>query len=94
MALTMCYFAMVLLETFLLCRPVAYNWDDYVHGTCGYEGLAYILQGIMNLLIDVGVIIVPMPMLWSLQMPFSKKMGIAAMFSIGVLYVLSVKILA
>ena len=48
----------------------------------------------MNLIIDFGVIIVPIPILWRLQMPFPKKVGIAAMLSIGVLYVLSVNTLA
>lgn len=52
------------------------------------------LQGIMNLILDLSVIILPMPMLWSLQMPFWKKMGITAMFSIGALYVLFVNTLA
>lgn len=94
MVLTMCYFTSVILEAFLLCRPVAYNWDKSIHRTCGFEGLAFLLQGIMNLIIDFGVIIVPMPMLWRLQMPFPNKLGLAAMFSIGVLYVLSVNTFA
>ena len=93
MVLTMCYFTSVILEAFLLCRPVAYNWDKSVRGTCGFEGLAFLLQGTMNLIIDFGVIIMPIPMLWRLQMPFPKKVGIAAMFSVGVLYVLSVNTL-
>ena len=79
-------------RTFLLCRPVEYNWNKFVHGTCAFEGLAFLLQGIMNLILDVVIILLPMRMLWRLQMPLLKKIGIIAMFGIGALYVLCVYI--
>ena len=48
----------------------------------------------MDLIIDFSIIITPISMLWRLQIPFPKKVEIAAMFNIGVLYVLSVNALA
>lgn len=84
MALTICYFVSVLLEAFLMCHPVAYTWNKSVaKGSCTNLNLAYLLAGITNLLIDALVVILPMPMLWGLQLPLSKKLGLAGMFGLG-----------
>ncbi len=84
MALTGCYFITVFLEAFLMCRPITYNWDKNVPGGhCGNENLAYLIAGITNLLLDTLVVALPMPMLWGLQIPLSKKFGLAAMFGLG-----------
>ena len=47
--------------------------------------MAYLAAGIINLIIDVIVIVLPMPSLWKLQMPWPKKIGICAMFGLGTL---------
>ncbi|KAF2657694.1 hypothetical protein K491DRAFT_676986 [Lophiostoma macrostomum CBS 122681] len=59
--------------TFLLCIPVQFNWDTTIQGTCRC----------LNLIIDMVVVALPMPMLWRLWSPIAKKIGVAAMFSLG-----------
>lgn len=77
-------FHSVLLEAFVLCKPVSYNWDKTIPGgRCANENLAYLLAGITNLLIDAIVVILPIPMLWRLQMPLCKKLGVVGMFGLG-----------
>lgn len=67
-----------------MCRPVSYNWDKTVpSGHCTNEQLAFLLAGIMNFLIDVLVVVLPIPMLWRLQMPLSVKLGLLGMFGLG-----------
>lgn len=84
MALTICYFLSVFLETFLMCRPFAYSWDRTVPGgSCANTNLAYLFSGITNLLIDALVVTLPMPMLWGLHLPISKRIGLAGMFGFG-----------
>lgn len=85
MALSMGYFISVFLETFLLCQPVEFNWDKTIEGTCTNQGLAYLLAGITNLLIDVLIVVLPMPVLWKLKLPLAQKFGISAMFGLGAL---------
>ena len=41
-------------------------------------------QAIINLCIDIAVVIIPIPVLWGLQMQNLKKLGIYFMFSIGI----------
>jgi hypothetical protein len=87
MAVSIGYFWSVFLEAFLLCRPVTYNWNKTITGTCADVALAYLFAGISNLLIDLIIVALPLPMLWKLQLPVAKKIGISAMFSIGAVFV-------
>ena len=83
MAVTSAYFLSVLLETFLLCQPVQFNWDKSIAGTCEGQNTAYLVAGITNLLIDVFVVVMPMPMLFGLRMSLRKRLGVVGMFSLG-----------
>jgi hypothetical protein len=84
MAASAVYFLSVLLETFLLCQPVQFNWDKTISGTCSPNMLiAYIVAASTNLVIDIVVVVLPMPMLWSLSLPWSKKLAVISMFSLG-----------
>jgi hypothetical protein len=42
---------------------------------------------VVNLVLDSAVVLVPVPVVWKLQMPRNKKLGVTAMFSLGVGYV-------
>jgi hypothetical protein len=77
----------VLLETLLLCRPVSYNWDATVEGTCGDRNTVYVVAGATNMVTDFAVILVPIPYIWQLQMPTSQRVGLIATFSLGLLLV-------
>lgn len=83
MTLTAAYIITIILETLLICRPFAYFWDKSIHGTCGNEVITYLTAGIFNLIIDVIIVILPMPMLWGLQMPMAKKIALTGIFGIG-----------
>ncbi|MCJ1463900.1 hypothetical protein MMC07_002509 [Pseudocyphellaria aurata] len=75
---------MVVLETLLLCRPLAYNWNPTIPGGhCADRPKAWLSSGIINLLLDICIIYMPLPLLWKLQMPTTKKLGITAMFGVG-----------
>ena len=81
--LSLAYFVSVVLESFLFCRPVAYNWNKSIDGTCKDPSLGYLLAAITNLLIDVIIVFLPLPLLWKLQMQLTKKIAITGMFSLG-----------
>ncbi|KAI1331459.1 hypothetical protein F5Y16DRAFT_422985 [Xylariaceae sp. FL0255] len=91
----LCYFVMgaailyslsVLLETFTLCQPVQYNWNKNIPGgKCADQGLALLLSGIINLVIDAVTVALPMPKLYGLQIPLTRRLAIASMFGLGAL---------
>ncbi|PLN76185.1 hypothetical protein BDW42DRAFT_199069 [Aspergillus taichungensis] len=73
-----------ILATFLVCRPMAYNWNPNISGgTCGREIVSYIVSGTINLFTDLAVVIIPMPLLCQLQMARSRKMTLMAVLGLG-----------
>ncbi|ORY04543.1 hypothetical protein BCR34DRAFT_55106 [Clohesyomyces aquaticus] len=78
------YWITVMLCTFLLCRPFAFNWDQSVpNGVCGNRVLSYIMTGVLNILTDLCVLCLPMPVIWGLQMKTGKKIGFIILFATG-----------
>ncbi|KAI1101969.1 hypothetical protein F4804DRAFT_314559 [Jackrogersella minutella] len=73
----------VVLETFLLCRPLAYNWDTSIEGTCGDRNTVYVVAGATNMVTDFMVLLLPVPIIWNLKMPTSQRIGLMATFSLG-----------
>lgn len=79
------YWVSAVLTIALLCRPVTYNWDHSIPGTCGdVLKIEYASAG-FNMGIDLGVVLLPLPIVWRLQMSSRKKTGVTASFAIGVL---------
>ncbi|OQE00555.1 hypothetical protein PENVUL_c050G08103 [Penicillium vulpinum] len=83
--LVLLYWVSAILTIALLCRPVAYNWDHTISGSCGdVLKIQYASAG-FNMGIDLGVVLLPLPIVWRLQMSSRKKTGVTASFAIGVL---------
>lgn len=88
LGLTLVYCLMVILTVLLICTPFAFHWDTNIKGgSCANQSDAYLVSGVLNLLLDICVIVLPMPLLWGLKMPIRKKLGLAFMFGIGFLQV-------
>lgn len=85
-ALVVVLIVAVTLESFLLCRPFAYTWDKSIQGgVCGNSTHAYLAIAVVNLVIDLFVVILPMPILWTLQMALGKKIAISSVLGLGLL---------
>lgn len=70
----------------LICRPFAFNWDKtIIGGKCGDQVTSFTVTGIINLITDVMVLLMPMQPLYQLQMAMYKKLTLAAVFGLGVL---------
>ncbi|KAI1491110.1 hypothetical protein F5X96DRAFT_678595 [Biscogniauxia mediterranea] len=84
MGISTACFISVMAEAFALCTPVEHNWDRSIPGgKCDNEQPAYLIAGIMNLVIDAFIVALPMPMLFGLHMSLTKRLSIVGMFSLG-----------
>ena len=79
------YGLVVFLETFLICRPMAVDWNTHINGTCGNQVVSYLVLEIIGLLLDLAILILPLPWLWRLRMPFRRKLSVSISLSIGFL---------
>lgn len=80
----MAYWLGTVLTAFLICRPFQYNWDKTISGSCGDTLPYYLSTAIINLLIDVMIVALPLPRLWTLQMETSRKVSLTVIFSLGI----------
>ena len=70
----------------LICRPFAFNWDQTIPGgKCGNQVTSFTITGIINLVTDAAVLVLPMYPLYKLQMATYKKVTIIAVFGLGIL---------
>lgn len=72
----------------LICKPLAYTWDNSIPGGhCGSREKLYLWHGIQNLLHDIILVAMPMPLLWKLHLPTGKKVSLIVIFAMGLVCV-------
>jgi hypothetical protein len=72
------------------CWPISFSWtrwDGEGHGHCVNVNLGSWVHAAMNIVFDLIVLVLPLPMLWQLQLDYSwrKKARIFLMFSVGLI---------
>lgn len=74
-------------------RPPSYFWKQFIDPTGGSYAYNlyyfYIGNAAANVFIDVLIFIVPIPIVWKLQLKMFRKILVCSIFLLGVLYVLS-----
>lgn len=79
------YYVACVLTICLICSPINFNWNRSIEGTCAHTTAVEIFSAAFNMVLDVWVVWLPLPILWQLQMPKKKKLGISATFALGLL---------
>ena len=67
------------------CKPVPKAWYPNEAGTCVHRGSLLQAHTIFSLLINVMIIILPMPTLWGLHMPLRRRALVMAIFAVGLM---------
>lgn len=76
------YFSATIVAVFQ-CSPIAYTWDKTIKGRCLDMPMLYQLGAAYNVFTDFAILILPMPIVWHLQMPKSKKIAVTGVFLMG-----------
>ena len=63
------------------------QWDGEHDGKCSNHNALLLAHSIINIVLDVVVIALPMPVLLRLQMQWEKRIGMCLMFAVGIVYV-------
>ncbi|KAE8390657.1 hypothetical protein BDV23DRAFT_183369 [Aspergillus alliaceus] len=64
--------------------PYSYNWDQTIQGgSCGNQVTSFTVTEVINLVTDVVVLVISMPLLYRLQMATNKKVTLIAVSSLG-----------
>lgn len=69
------------------CWPINFFWDKSVQGgVCtAFNNYFYLTEAAINIFIDVILLILPMPMVWKLQISQAQRLGLMGVFALGCL---------
>ncbi|OQE72644.1 hypothetical protein PENNAL_c0094G10481 [Penicillium nalgiovense] len=73
----------VFITVLVQCRPISFNWNKNQSGTCINAKSFFFGNAISNLLIDVIILALPIPMVLQLQLRLSQKLTILGIFLLG-----------
>lgn len=69
------------------CQPISHSWNPVDGGHCKDVSIEEIVSVSVNMVIDSMIVVMPMPLLWGLQMPIRKKIAITFLFSLGLMVI-------
>ncbi|KAI9722995.1 MAG: hypothetical protein M1812_001444 [Candelaria pacifica] len=71
------------------CKPFSHRWNNAggSSATCIDVTLHGVINEIINIVTDILIIILPIPMIWSLHLSTRKKVGVILVFATGLLVV-------
>ena len=70
------------------CQPIHALWD-FSPGHCINLASFFQGSGIPNVILNTIILILPLPMIWTLQIERSQKIALSSVFLLGGLYVMS-----
>ncbi|TLS26695.1 hypothetical protein PpBr36_04408 [Pyricularia pennisetigena] len=73
-----------IIATLFMCQPFAMNWNRSIPGGhCGDDPLFYTILGVINIIVEVTILLLPMPVIYKLNMPLHRRLVVVGMFSLG-----------
>lgn len=84
-ALTLGIFVANFFTFIFQCIPIARFWDQEIHGRCIEQHVFYLVSAIINVLSDIAVLVLPLPVVWRLHTSTSRKWSLSFLFLLGTL---------
>lgn len=86
MAFILAWGILASIVTWALCTPIPYGWDTSIDGGhCVNRDAANLVVGIIDVLTDTYILILPLPMLWKLQVSRARQVSLFIIFNIAIL---------
>jgi hypothetical protein len=74
------------LISFLICHPVQMNWNLLtLGGKCGNQTVAFAATGVMDVITDLLILILPIPIVLKIELPRANKIALLVIFCLGIL---------
>jgi hypothetical protein len=68
-----------------ICNPVQKDWDPRRLGHCLPNHISGSITAIFNVMSDLYILILPVPLVWSLHIKLRPKLRLMVLFGLGVL---------
>jgi hypothetical protein len=84
MFLVVGYNIALMLPLIFACKPFMKTWDvSIIEGSCIDRTPVFMATAVMNMVTDILLLVLPIPMVLRLQMPRSQKIGLFCAFGVG-----------
>ncbi|KAJ0309102.1 hypothetical protein COL5a_001223 [Colletotrichum fioriniae] len=84
--LCVCWMLFTILIGIFICQPVAMNWNPATPGgKCGDQNAAFAAVGYFDLATDLIILVLPIPMVYNLQLRWPHKVALYIIFGAGAL---------
>lgn len=78
-----CYCTIQSFAAIFNCHPIQSNWNPYIKHHCGSVLVGSTTISALNVLIDFIILVMPMPILYSLHRPLGEKVSLMGIFLLG-----------
>ncbi|KAK7446482.1 integral membrane protein [Colletotrichum acutatum] len=86
MGLCIAWTLMTILIGLLICRPIAMQWNPTIPGgVCGDQITAFAAVGVVDVIVDLIIFILPIPMVLKLQVSSAHRIALIGIFGAGIL---------
>lgn len=82
-AVVIAWWIAFIMATIFGCRPVQGYWDKTIKPSCLDTETFIIAMAVPNLLTDVVILLLPIPIIWRLQLALSQRFALSFMFLLG-----------
>ncbi|TRX88390.1 hypothetical protein FHL15_010703 [Xylaria flabelliformis] len=72
-----------LLLTIFQCKPIAFQWDRSLGGTCVNQVAYFRAISALSTVHDLAMLILPLPAVWRLQLETRRKVALSGVFLVG-----------
>ncbi|CAI7653933.1 unnamed protein product [Penicillium viridicatum] len=79
-----CYYIIALIVKIRICSPIPRYWlGEQVPGTCLDQTAALIADSVISVVSDLIILVLPLPLTWSLQMSRNRKLRVIGLLGAG-----------
>ena len=75
----------IVVSDVLTCRPLAKYWNPLRSGVCENSRASLVALSSCNIIADVLIVLLPLPMVWRLQITTRRKIELSIIFALGFL---------
>lgn len=83
LGLILTYYVIALFLKVFFCHPISTYWTGSSSGSCMDQQKVIIADSAISIVSDLWILVLPVPMLWSLHMPRVKKLRVIGMLGAG-----------
>jgi hypothetical protein len=77
------YYLTMMVIKIRICTATAGSWNPQIQSTCFNEPALFLADTLMSVVTDFLVLLIPLPLIWKLNLPLKKRLKVIALLCTG-----------